>query len=74
MKPYDFLSPEERIWIARCQVAAILIFLGLLAAVALAENGRSPDTAVSASETTSRSVGAESHGVVGPRAPNLAAH
>jgi predicted exporter len=33
--PYDFLSPEERAWVARCQIAAVLLFLGLLTAVAL---------------------------------------
>jgi hypothetical protein len=36
---YDFLSQEDRQWIGRCGVIAVVRFLGLFAGVALFDDG-----------------------------------
>jgi hypothetical protein len=33
--PYDFLSPEDRRWIGRCQFLAVILFLGLFVGAGL---------------------------------------
>jgi hypothetical protein len=37
------LGPEEQRWIARCQILAVLLFVGLFAGVLLLESG-APET------------------------------
>jgi hypothetical protein len=43
MRPtdYDFLSNEDRHWVARCRILAAVLFLGLLTGVALYHDGNS---------------------------------
>ena len=75
MKPvYDFLSAEERIWVVRCQFAAVLLFLGLLAAIALADDGQPVDGTSSTHSAGSRAVAAEPLGAIEPRTLNPDTH
>jgi hypothetical protein len=48
---YDFLADEDRQWIARCTILAVVLFLGLFAGVALYDDANGVTVAAAPAAT-----------------------